>query len=43
MFTRLTDTSKTVIFSVLVLCLSVGAALLIRFFIIPSDGVMWSL
>jgi uncharacterized protein len=30
MFTKLTDTTKAVIFSVLVLCLSVGAALLIR-------------
>jgi uncharacterized protein len=30
MFTKLTDTSKAAIFSVLVLCLSVGAALLIR-------------
>src|SRR5829696_3623557 len=31
MFTKLTDTTKAAIFSVLVLCLSVGAALLIRF------------
>jgi uncharacterized protein len=31
MFTKLTDTSKAAIFAVLVLCLSVGAALLIRF------------
>src|SRR5829696_8860369 len=30
MFTKLTDTSKAAIFSVLVLCMSVGAALLIR-------------
>src|SRR5215218_10263623 len=30
MFTKLTDTTKAAIFSVLVLCLSVGAALLIR-------------
>src|SRR5215218_3295896 len=31
MFTKLTDTSKAAVFAVLVLCLSVGAALLIRF------------
>src|SRR5918995_5347592 len=30
MFTKLTDSNKAAIFSVLVLCLSVGAALLIR-------------
>jgi len=29
MFTKLTDTSKAAIFTVLVLCLAVGAALLI--------------
>jgi uncharacterized protein len=43
MFTKLTDTSKAAIFSVLVLCLSVGAALLIRFLdLTPSMG-MWTL
>jgi hypothetical protein len=44
MFTKLTDTSKAAIFSVLVLCLSVGAALLIRMldlsgFVLPA---VWS-
>src|SRR5215213_5639898 len=44
MFTKLTDTSKAAIFSVLVLCLSVGAALLIRTldlsgFVLPA---VWS-
>jgi uncharacterized protein len=46
MFTKLTDTSKAAIFSVLVLCLSVGAALLIRFLdLAPSMGmwVLWSI
>ena len=43
MFTKLTDTSKAAIFSVLVLCMSVGAALLIRFLdLTPSMG-MWTL
>jgi hypothetical protein len=43
MFTKLTDTSKAEIFAVLVLCLAVGAALLIRFLNITSDGVMFSI
>ena len=43
MFTKLTDTAKGAIFSVLVLCLAVGAALLIRFLNITSDGVMFSI
>jgi uncharacterized protein len=42
MFTKLTDTSKAAIFAVLVLCLAVGAALLIRFLDITSDPVMFS-
>jgi membrane protease YdiL (CAAX protease family) len=42
MFTKLTDTSKAAIFTVLVLCLAVGAALLIRFLDISSDPVMFS-
>jgi uncharacterized protein len=43
MFTKLADTSKAAIFSVLVLCMSVGAALLIRFLdLTPSMG-MWTL
>jgi uncharacterized protein len=42
MFTKLTDTSKAAIFTVLVLCLAVGAALLIRFLNITSDPVMFS-
>ena len=37
MFTKLTDTSKAAIFAVLVLCMSVGAALLIRFLSISSE------
>src|SRR5215211_6972852 len=43
MFTKLTDTSKGEIFSVLVLCLAVGAALLIRFLDITSDPVMFTI
>jgi uncharacterized protein len=43
MFTKLTDTTKGTIFSVLVLCLAVGAALLIRFLDITSDGVMFTI
>ena len=46
MFTKLTDTSKAAIFAVLVLCLSVGAALLIRFLdLTPSMGmwILWSI
>ena len=43
MFTKLADTSKAATFSVLVLCMSVGAALLIRFLdLTPSMG-MWTL
>ena len=42
MFTKLTDTNKAAIFSVLVLCLSVGAALLIRFLELPPGYVMFS-
>jgi uncharacterized protein len=43
MFTKLTDTTKGAIFAVLVLCLAVGAALLIRFLNITSDGVMFTI
>src|SRR5919106_4261502 len=43
MFTKLTDTTKGAIFSVLVLCLAVGAALLIRFLNITSDLVMFTI
>ena len=43
MFTKLTDTNKAAIFSVLVLCLSVGAALLIRFLDLSPGLVMWTL
>src|SRR5919112_124047 len=43
MFTKLTDTSKAAIFAVLVLCLAVGAALLIRFLNISSDPVIFSI
>src|SRR5215216_2917604 len=43
MFTKLTDTTKGAIFSVLVLCLAVGAALLIRFLNITSDVVMFTI
>jgi uncharacterized protein len=43
MFTKLTDTSKAAIFSVLVLCLAVGAALLIRVLDFSTGAVMWSL
>jgi membrane protease YdiL (CAAX protease family) len=42
MFTKLTDTSKAAIFAVLVLCMAVGAALLIRFLGISSDPVVFS-
>src|SRR5215208_4126975 len=42
MFTKLTDTSKAAIFAVLVLCLAVVAALLIRFLDISSDPVIFS-
>ena len=43
MFTKLTDTNKAAIFSVLVLCLSVGAALLIRFLELPPGLAFWTL
>src|ERR671912_1030042 len=43
MFTKLTDTRKGAIFAVLVLCLAVGAALLIRFLSPSSDLVMWTI
>ena len=42
MFTKLTDTTKAAIFAVLVLCLAVGAALLIRSLGISSDPIMFS-
>jgi membrane protease YdiL (CAAX protease family) len=43
MFTKLTDTSKAAIFSVLVLCLSVGAALLIRTLDLSPGLLMWTI
>jgi uncharacterized protein len=43
MFTKLTDKSKAAIFAVLVLCMAVGAALLIRFVGISSDPVVFSI
>src|SRR5215210_9010982 len=43
MFTKLTDTNKAAIFSVLVLCMSVGAALLIRFLELTPGLAMWVL
>ncbi len=43
MLTKLTDTNKAVIYSVLVLCMSVGAALLIGFLELPEGPVMWTL
>ena len=43
MFSKLTDTTKAAIFSVLVLCMSVGAALLIRFLELPQGPLMWTL
>ena len=43
MFTKLTDTSKAAIFAVLVLCMSVGAALLIRFLELPPGYVMFTI
>jgi uncharacterized protein len=42
MFTKLADTNKAAIFAVLVLCMSVGAALLIRFLELPQGYVMFS-
>jgi CAAX protease family protein len=43
MFTKLTETNKAAIFTVLVLCMAVGAALLIRFLSISSDPVIFSI
>src|SRR5919199_257264 len=43
MFTKLTDTSKAAIFSVLVLCMSVGTALLIRFLGLSPGPITWTL
>jgi uncharacterized protein len=43
MFTKLVDTHKAAIFAVLVLCLSVGAALLIRFLDLPQGYVMFTI
>jgi uncharacterized protein len=43
MFTKLTDTRKAAIFAVLVLCMSVGAALLIRILELPPGLAMWTL
>jgi uncharacterized protein len=43
MFTKLADTNKAAIFSVLVLVMSVGAALLIRILDLPPNFVMWAL
>src|SRR5215216_266647 len=43
MFTKLTDTSKATIFSILVLCMAVGAAALIRFLSISSDPIIFSI
>jgi membrane protease YdiL (CAAX protease family) len=45
MFTKLTDTNKAAIFSVLVLCMAVGTALLLRFLDLPMGlglGALWS-
>ena len=43
MFTKLTDTNMAAIFSVLVLCMSVGAALLIRILDVSPGPGMWTL
>jgi hypothetical protein len=43
MFTKLTDTNKAAIFSVLVLCMSLGAALLIRSLGLSPGPAMWTL
>jgi len=43
MFTKLADTNKAAIFSVLALVMSVGAALLIRILELPPSGGMWAL
>src|ERR687893_1771913 len=42
MFTKLTDTSKAAIFTVLVLFLSVGAALSINMLDLGSNMLMWA-
>src|SRR5215211_8136436 len=44
MFTKLADTSKAAVFSVLVLCLSVGAALLVKMLGLSGFGLaaVWS-
>ena len=39
MFTKLADTNKAAIFSVLVLCMAVGAALLIKMLGLSGDGL----
>src|ERR671919_2914331 len=41
MFTKLTDTTKGVVFSALVLFLSVGAALSINMLALASNELMW--
>src|SRR5918995_6256320 len=43
MFTKLTDTTKGAIFTVLVLCMAVGAALLIRVLDITSTPILFSI
>ena len=43
MFTKLADATKAAIFTVLVLCMSLGAALLIRFLELPQGPAMWTL
>jgi membrane protease YdiL (CAAX protease family) len=43
MFVKLTDTNKAAIFGVLVLCMSVGTALLIRFLGLSPGPGMWTL
>src|SRR5829696_5153360 len=43
MFTKLTDTSKAATFAVLVLCMSIGAASLIRFVSISSNLIVFSI
>lgn len=42
MFATLSDTTKATIFSVLVLCLSIGAALIIRFLALSPGPGMWT-
>jgi hypothetical protein len=43
MFTKLTDTNKAAIFSVLVLCMATGVALLIRILDLAPNLGMWVL